>query len=118
MPLQLPSACLRAAGKSRLGTSTLANLDISSTLFPSVRRLICSQPRVGYSLLSSYAVAWSLLAIPLFCMPLSIPVSATTANYAAVVFVAATAISSLWYWAWGHKNYAGPPVQGQHQHNQ
>jgi len=73
--------------------------------------------KFGY-FLNIVSIAWSLLAMPLFCMPLSIPVTATTANYAPVVFVAATAISSIWYWAWGHKNYAGPPVQGQHQHNQ
>ncbi|KAM0482498.1 hypothetical protein ACHAPX_003016 [Trichoderma viride] len=55
-------------------------------------------------------VAWSLLAMPLFCMPTVIPVTAETVNYAPVVFVAAMLISGIWYWAWGHKNYAGPPV--------
>ncbi|KAK1242436.1 hypothetical protein MKX07_000422 [Trichoderma sp. CBMAI-0711] len=55
-------------------------------------------------------VAWSLLALPLFCMPTIIPVTAQTVNYAPVVFVAATVISGIWYWAWGNKNYAGPPV--------
>ncbi|RDA84476.1 hypothetical protein CP532_0060 [Ophiocordyceps camponoti-leonardi (nom. inval.)] len=59
------------------------------------------------------AILWTLLAMPLFCMPLNVPVSATTANYAPAVFVVATAVSALWYWAWGHKNYAGPPVQGE-----
>ncbi|KAM4057355.1 amino acid permease [Hirsutella rhossiliensis] len=59
------------------------------------------------------AVAWSLLALPLFCMPSTIPVTAATVNYAPAVFVAAMAISGIWYWAWGHKNYAGPPVQGE-----
>ncbi|KAK5989654.1 Choline transport protein [Cladobotryum mycophilum] len=56
------------------------------------------------------SVAWTLLAMPLFCMPTIIPVTAKTVNYAPVVFVAATLISGLWYWFWGHKNYAGPPV--------
>ena len=54
--------------------------------------------------------AWSLLAMPLFCMPSSIPVTANTVNYAPVVFVGATFISAVWYMVWGHKNYAGPPT--------
>lgn len=57
------------------------------------------------------AVAWSLLAIPLFCMPSYLPVEAATMNYASVVFVGFTLISVAWYVAWGHRNYAGPPVQ-------
>jgi len=56
------------------------------------------------------ALAWSLLAMPLFCMPSMIPVEATTVNYAPVVFVGATLISGIWYWAWGYTNYAGPPT--------
>lgn len=57
------------------------------------------------------AIAWSLLAIPLFCMPSYLPVEAATMNYASVVFVGFTVISVAWYVAWGHRNYAGPPVQ-------
>jgi amino acid transporter len=56
------------------------------------------------------ALAWSLLAMPLFCMPSAIPVTAATVNYAPVVFVGATLISALWYVVWGHRNYAGPPT--------
>ena len=48
--------------------------------------------------------------MPLFCMPSYIPVTVTTVNYAPVVFVAAALISGVWYWVWGHKNYAGPPT--------
>ncbi|PHH84601.1 hypothetical protein CDD83_1675 [Cordyceps sp. RAO-2017] len=59
------------------------------------------------------AILWTLLAMPLFCMPSTVPITATTANYAPAVFVAAMGISGLWYWVWGHKNYAGPPVQGE-----
>ena len=53
---------------------------------------------------------WSLLAIPLFCMPSTIPVEAATMNYASVVFIAFTIISAVWYVVWGHKHYAGPPT--------
>ncbi|EGY20094.1 hypothetical protein VD0002_g3649 [Verticillium dahliae] len=55
------------------------------------------------------ALAWSALAMPLFCMPATIPVTLTTVNYAPVVFVFATLVSAVWYIIWGHKNYAGPP---------
>jgi hypothetical protein len=43
-------------------------------------------------------------------MPSSIPVSASTMNYASVVFFAFTLISGVWYVAWGRKHYAGPPT--------
>ncbi|KAH0422862.1 amino acid permease [Colletotrichum camelliae] len=57
------------------------------------------------------ALAWSLLAMPLFCMPTFVPVTPTTINYAPAVFVAACLISGIWYFAWGRKNYAGPPSE-------
>lgn len=59
------------------------------------------------------AICWSLLVIPLFCMPSYIPVEAATMNYASVVFVAFTLISVAWYVAWGHKHYSGPPTDSQ-----
>lgn len=67
--------------------------------------------KFGY-LANIVAIAWSALALPLFCMPSSIPVSPTTVNYAPVVFVFAIGVSAIWYAAWGHRNYAGPPVHG------
>ncbi|KAH8666667.1 PXA domain-containing protein [Xylariales sp. PMI_506] len=39
------------------------------------------------------SIGWSLLVIPLFCMPSSIPVNAATMNYASVVFAGFTSIS-------------------------
>ncbi|KAI2629303.1 amino acid transporter [Hypomontagnella submonticulosa] len=57
------------------------------------------------------ATCWSLLAIPLFCMPTVIPVvDPSTMNYASVVFVAFTLISIGWYIVWGRKHYTGPPT--------
>jgi hypothetical protein len=32
-------------------------------------------------------------------------------NYASAVFVGGTFISTIWYFAWGRKNYRGPPTQ-------
>ncbi|KAI1660653.1 amino acid transporter [Daldinia decipiens] len=57
------------------------------------------------------SLCWSLLAIPLFCMPTTVPVTdPSLMNYASVVFVGFTAISAGWYVAWGRKNYSGPPT--------
>ncbi|KAL4890275.1 putative GABA transporter [Aspergillus ambiguus] len=57
-------------------------------------------------------LAWTLLAIPLFCMPSYSTVTLETMNYACVVFVGVVAISAAWYLVWGHKNYVGPPTDG------
>jgi hypothetical protein len=43
-------------------------------------------------------------------MPSYMEVTVETMNYASVVFVGFVAISALWYWVWGHKNYVGPPT--------
>ena len=56
------------------------------------------------------ALAWSCLAVPLFCMPTTIPVTATLMNYASVVFAAFIIIAGVWYVVWGQKNYQGPPT--------
>jgi hypothetical protein len=42
-------------------------------------------------------------------MPAYLPVTAKTVNYAPVVFVGFTVICCAWYFAWGRKNYQGPP---------
>ncbi|KAK3303907.1 amino acid/polyamine transporter I [Chaetomium strumarium] len=60
---------------------------------------------------NSVALAWSILAVPLFCMPAYIPVTASSVNYAPVVFVGFIVIASLWYAVWGRKNYRGPPTE-------
>ncbi|CAG8973233.1 hypothetical protein HYALB_00011323 [Hymenoscyphus albidus] len=56
------------------------------------------------------SLGWSILAVPLFCMPSVIPVAADTMNYASVVLVAFFFVATGWYFAWGKKNYSGPPV--------
>ena len=56
-------------------------------------------------------LAWSILAVPLFCMPAYLPVTAATVNYAPVVFVGFVVIASAWYATWGHRGYRGPPAE-------
>ncbi|KAJ9659490.1 hypothetical protein H2198_003065 [Neophaeococcomyces mojaviensis] len=56
------------------------------------------------------SIAWALFIIPVACMPAAIPVTGSTMNYAAVVFVGGTMVSAIWYVVWGRKNYRGPPT--------
>lgn len=55
-------------------------------------------------------ICWITLAVVLFCMPVSLPVDATTMNYASVVFVGFATISLVWYLIRGRKDFKGPPV--------
>lgn len=57
------------------------------------------------------SLCWSVLAVPLFCMPSYIPITPDFMNYASVVFVAFFIVATVWYFVWGRKHYAGPPVQ-------
>lgn len=43
-------------------------------------------------------------------MPAFLPVTAASVNYAPVVLVGFAVIASTWYFAWGRKNYRGPPT--------
>lgn len=43
-------------------------------------------------------------------MPTTLPVTPQLMNYASVVFAAFFLISTIWYFAWGKKNYEGPPA--------
>ncbi|KAL4863912.1 hypothetical protein BDV12DRAFT_176919 [Aspergillus spectabilis] len=56
------------------------------------------------------SLLWTILAVPLFSMPTLMEVTVESMNYASVVLVGFIAMSAIWYWVWGHKNYAGPPT--------
>ncbi|KAJ5730830.1 uncharacterized protein N7483_005338 [Penicillium malachiteum] len=56
------------------------------------------------------ALCWSVLAIPLFCMPTLETVTKESMNYASVVFVGFVLIAGVWYAVWGYNNYQGPPT--------
>ncbi|KAK5443468.1 hypothetical protein LTS15_010613 [Exophiala xenobiotica] len=55
-------------------------------------------------------VCWIALAIILFCMPVAIPVTPTSMNYASVVFAGFSAIAIFWYLISARKSFTGPPV--------
>ncbi|KAL2418211.1 Polyamine transporter TPO5 [Exophiala dermatitidis] len=66
--------------------------------------------RFGY-LFNIISVAWVAFAIVLFCMPNSLPTTATTMNYTSVVFCGFGAISVIYYYVHGHKVFTGPPTR-------
>lgn len=67
--------------------------------------------RFGY-LINIVSVAWVILAVFLFCMPVQLPVTLQNMNYTSVVFVGFASISVVWYLIRGRKSFSGPPVDG------
>ncbi|KAF1827802.1 amino acid transporter [Dissoconium aciculare CBS 342.82] len=75
-----------------------------------VKHSTFSLGRYGY-VINIICLVWICLAIVLFCMPVSLPVTASTMNYASVVFMGFATISVAWYFISGRKNFTGPPVR-------
>ncbi|KAF7113631.1 hypothetical protein CNMCM5793_002987 [Aspergillus hiratsukae] len=63
----------------------------------------------GYAI-NAVTVCWIVLAVALFCMPVSLPVTPSSMNYASVVFAGFAAISIIWYFVYARKHFTGPPV--------
>ncbi|KAL3427613.1 polyamine transporter tpo5 [Phlyctema vagabunda] len=60
--------------------------------------------------INAATIVWIFLAIVLFCMPVAIPVTPVSMNYASAVFAGFAAISVIWYVINGRKHFTGPPV--------
>jgi amino acid permease (GABA permease) len=77
------------------------------------RHLVHSAPfhlgKLGY-VINIITVLWILLAIVIFTMPTSIPVTPSSMNYASVLFVFFGGVSVIWYLLWGRKHFTGPAV--------
>ncbi|KAL4900280.1 hypothetical protein BDW74DRAFT_162011 [Aspergillus multicolor] len=65
--------------------------------------------RFGYAI-NIVTILWICLAVVICCMPVSLPVDATSMNYASVVFAGFAAISVTWYFAYARKHFKGPPI--------
>ncbi|KAL4754918.1 hypothetical protein BDW72DRAFT_164654 [Aspergillus terricola var. indicus] len=65
--------------------------------------------RFGYAI-NIVTVVWICLAVVICCMPVSLPVDASSMNYASVVFAGFAAISVTWYFAYARKHFTGPPI--------
>lgn len=55
-------------------------------------------------------IIWVPLALVIFSMPVALPVTAQTMNYASVVFGGFITIAAVWYLAYARRVYVGPPV--------
>ncbi|GAB0132381.1 hypothetical protein EsDP_00000819 [Epichloe bromicola] len=65
--------------------------------------------RLG-AVINVICIAWTMLAVVIFCMPVTLPVDATSMNYASVVFAGFAAVAVIWYIVFAHRNFHGPPV--------
>ncbi|KAK5108919.1 hypothetical protein LTR62_007721 [Meristemomyces frigidus] len=65
--------------------------------------------RFGFAI-NGICLAWIVLAIFLFSVPVAIPVTPSSMNYASAVFAGFAAISMGWYFIGGRKHFTGPPV--------
>ncbi|KAF4985062.1 hypothetical protein FDECE_16855 [Fusarium decemcellulare] len=74
-----------------------------------VRSSPFSLGKLGY-VLNGISIVWICFAVVIFCMPVSLPVTASSMNYASVVFAGFAAISGAWYFAYARKNFKGPII--------
>lgn len=74
-----------------------------------VRHSSFSLGRFGYAI-NLTTIAWICLAVALFCMPVSLPVTAAEMNYASVVFAGFAVVSIVWYFVYARREFRGPPV--------
>ncbi|KAK6330485.1 hypothetical protein TWF696_003376 [Orbilia brochopaga] len=72
-----------------------------------VRNSSFSLGKFGYAI-NIATVSWIVFSVVLFCMPVSLPVSAAGMNYASVVFMGFATVSVVWYAVRGRKTFSGP----------
>lgn len=63
----------------------------------------------GYAI-NIVTILWIILAVVLFCMPVTLPVTPPSMNYASAVFAGFAVISIAWYFIHARKAFKGPPV--------
>jgi amino acid transporter len=74
-----------------------------------VRHSVFSLGKFG-TVINVICVVWICFSCVIFCMPVSLPVDASSMNYASVVFFGFAAVAFAWYFAYARKNFKGPPV--------
>ncbi|CRK21437.1 hypothetical protein BN1723_012380 [Verticillium longisporum] len=55
-------------------------------------------------------ITWNAFSMVIFCMPVALPVDASTMNYPSVVFAGFAGVSLLWYLAYGRQHFHGQPL--------
>ncbi|KAJ5902096.1 hypothetical protein N7495_002624 [Penicillium taxi] len=74
-----------------------------------VRNSGFSLGRFGF-IINGITVVWVVFSIAIFCMPVTLPVTAQSMNYASAVFCGFGFISLAWYFIYARKHFTGPPV--------
>lgn len=77
------------------------------------RRAVKNSPyslgKFGF-VINALTIVWICFSVIIFCMPVSLPVTPSSMNYASVVFAGFAGISVLFYIVRGRKVFTGPPV--------
>ena len=99
-------------GVATICLSTSYAVPVAVNLFQ-LRKAVKASPyplgKLGY-LINSVCVVWICFAVVIFCFPVSLPVDASTMNYASAVFAGFAAIAVIWYFVYARKNFTGPPI--------
>ncbi|EGE03153.1 GABA permease [Trichophyton equinum CBS 127.97] len=61
-------------------------------------------------LINMTTICWICFSTFLFCLPVSLPVTPSSMNYASVVFAGFATISVVWYFVRARKAFTGPPM--------
>ncbi|KAL4809401.1 amino acid/polyamine transporter I [Aspergillus unguis] len=106
-----------AAFNSFTGVATIClSTSYGLPIFISVIRGRQAVKHSGFSLgkfgfaINITTILWIILAVVLFCMPVTLPVDAESMNYASVVFAGFAGISITWYFVYARKHFTGPPI--------
>ncbi|KAF6824963.1 amino acid permease [Colletotrichum plurivorum] len=99
-------------GVATICLSTSYGVPVLVNLVQGRRAMVNSPYPLGKfgTLINVICVVWICFAVIIFCMPVSLPVDASTMNYASVVFAGFAFIAIAWYFAYARKNFHGPPV--------
>ncbi|OUM55849.1 hypothetical protein BVG19_g5456 [[Candida] boidinii] len=66
--------------------------------------------KLGY-FLNGVSVIWVFITVVVLCMPPSRFISVSTMNYAVVVFVTFSVITTITYFTWGKSHFQGPQLE-------
>lgn len=59
-------------------------------------------------IINGITIVWIFFAVVIFCMPVTIPVTPSSMNYASVVFCFFAVVSGVWYLVYGRLHFKGP----------
>ena len=60
------------------------------------------------AIINGITIVWIVFAVVIFCMPVVIPVTPASMNYASVVFMFFALVSAIWYVVYARHHFTGP----------